>query len=599
MRFFISKNLLILGGAMLSNRQINILAYLFNKEGWITSEILSSRFNLNKKTIQIEIRNISYILGNECNILINKHSGYLLEYLSDSGKKLISDEIVHFGGKNSLKFKPSVFGLYFLFLKSYVTMQELADTFYMSKSSVSLELSTVKRWLKRYDGMEMEVSNKNGIVVHATEIRKRIYCAKFGTINVFRNMPFQKEIVDKYENYLYIVENILLEVFEKYNYLIVGEEYNKISRFLAISVIRSEMGYFRGEEREFSGSPIVTTISSLIKEKIDYNLEASELYDLERILDESSLLSVNNVDNPELEERLQLLSDRISSILKIEDLNLLKQKDIIIQQLIKIKIRLESKNIALNHHHEDIVINYPLEAHLINRLLPKYFDIEVTKELSFITLFLATELNEYKKKSILLVTNQNIIVINHIETFIRKNLMGNIGEIKVIPVHIFKQNSNFISKYDILLTTEQEILFFDKKFHLIDCVLTNRNLKELNTVFYEILDFAMTTKRTEIRSKYLKEYFLKKEYSKLLTVNQIIGCLHDEFLSYHTFGNDKIYIVNISNLVETSIKIYNLDFTVDFSNKKISKIIFVQFKENEENIFDFFCTFSEILVKNM
>ena len=586
---------------MLTTRQINILTYLLGKEEWVTSERVSSHFDLNRKTIQLEIKNISESLGNECIILINQHKGYLLEFLSDDTQNFIREEVTRYEGKNSLGTRPSAFVLYFLFLKSYVTMQMLADTFYMSKSAVSLELNTVKRWVGRYDGIEMEVSNKSGIMLHADEIRKRIYCAKFGTVNVFRSMPLISEVVDEYENYLNDVGQILIQAFTSYDYFVTGEEYHKNCRFIASCILRSRMGYIRQQEAmHYDNSPLTLTIASLVRERIGYELEKTELNDIQAMLEESSVLYVDNASYPEIENKLDFLEGEICSMLNIPKVTMFTYRDMVIQYIYKMYLRAKGGNVALNHYNEDIVSRYPLETYLIYRIFPSCFHMKVSKELSFMAVFLAAGLNSYRDSmSILLVSNQNMSIISQIEMIVYQNVTFNISELKILPVYIFKQNPNIRFSYDVLLTTDQEVLFIDKTIHVINCILTHKDTQKLNILFQKKLNQILDERKKKIREKYLVEEAVSQRQHKYPSLDQVINCSQDGTLNYHTIGNEKIYVGRISPSVKTKIKIYTLDSPVDFLNKKIRKIIFVQFHEGDEDVFDFFSFVSDIISENL
>lgn len=586
---------------MLTTRQINILTYLLSKEEWVTSERLSMHFDLNRKTIQLEIKNISESLGNKCIILTSHHSGYFLKYLSDDAQDFIREEVTRYGGRNSLRLRPSAFVLYFLFMNSYVTMQMLADNFYMSKSAVSLELNTVKRWVDRCDGIEMEVSNKNGIMLHAEEMRKRIHCAKFGTVNVFRSIPLQKEVVDEYENYLNAVGQILIEVFTSYGYFVTGEEYHKNCRFIASCILRSRMGYMRpSEEMHKPDSPLTLAVANLVRERLGYKLEAAELSDIQAMLEESSVLFVENASYPEIERKLALLEDEICSVLNIPHAPIFKDRDMVVQHICKMYLRASAGNIALNHYNEDIVARYPLEAYLIYRIFPGCFQIPVSKEISFMALFLASDLNSYRESlSVLLVSNQNMSIINHIKKILCKNVSGNINEIKILPVYIFKQDTEIRFCYDILLTTDQEVLFVDKSFYLINCIITHKDMENLNMVFQKKSNHIFDEKKQKLREKYLTENIVDQNHNGLISLDQVIKYSQDGTLSYHTIGNGMIYIGRISPMAKTKIELYTMDFWIEYMNKKIRKIVFAQFRKGDEEIFDFFSTVSDIIGENV
>jgi|GEM_PF-1218907 len=586
---------------MLTTRQISIISYLISKGEWVTSDELSTHFDVNKKTIQLEIRGITEILGNECNILSNHHSGYSLDYLSEDAQNLIRDEVSRHGGRNSLGIKPSALALYFLFLDSYVTMQTLADTFFMSKTAVSIELYTVKRWVDRYEGIEMEVSNKNGIRLHADELRKRLYCSKFGTMKVFQSLPLDKKVLDDYERYLNIVGMILINVFSRFEYYVTGEEYHKNCRFIANCILRSRMGYKRfAEQEKYWYSPLVLSIGEQVSERIGYELEQAELNDIQSMLEESSVLYLDSLNYPDIENKLGKMENEICSIINISNVPLFNDSDMVIQQIQKMYLRTKAGNTALNHYNEDIIIQYPLEFYLTYRTFPRFFNMKVTNETSFIALSLAVGLNSYRDNvSILLISNQNMSIINQIETTLYQTIPGNISEIRILPAYLFEHDPDIRLKYDILLTTDQEVLFIDRSFYVINCILAQKDIENLIMAFLKRKNHLLNKKKMKIKEKYLVKEAVNQKESKYSSVDEIIGFAQDGNLSYHTLGSETLYVGRISPQAKTGISVYLMDQTVDYLHKKIRKIIFANLQVGDEDVFDFFRAVSEIISENV
>lgn len=587
---------------MLTNRQIDILSYLYSKKKWVTSEELSLNLGLNKKTIQLEIKIIFETFNNSCIILASNNRGYFLEYLSNEVKNLVYKEIINHGGKYTLKLKPSLFVFYLLFLKSYVTMQALADFFYMSKSGVSLELETVKRWLKRYEGMDLEISNKNGIKIQAEEKRKRFYCSKFGLVSIFREMPFQKEIATEFEEYLEIVEKILAKVLIKNNYFLTGEEYSKLCRFISISILRSRMGYTRNSNDFIfnTNNLLIIDLIHCIKIELNYGFEKEELYDLEEILFESDTLITKRNMSQDVINKLSNLEKEIIAFLKINNKSISLKTEEVIEFIENMLLREKNKHRSINYYNENIIAKYPLETYLIDRFFSSCFQVKIKKELSFLSLFLASGLSNYKEKlSILLVSNQNVSIISHIKNLLYKNNNCNILEIKVIPEYLFNSNLEKKDFFDIFLTTEQEVLFLDEKFYFIEATPSFEEIKNLNFLFLEEMHKKNRNKIARIKNVCMSEQIINKKPLENDTINYIIGYPNETTYFLHTFGNEKMFINNIDENVETKIVIYTLVFPFQFNDKKIRKVIFAQFDKNRNDIFDFFSAVSEILVSNL
>lgn len=582
---------------MLTNRQIDIIAGLLFRTGWVTSEQVSEYFNLNKKTIQIEIKNISEAMGKECVIVSSYHKGYCLEYISEEAKRYIYQEVMNHGGRTSLGIRPSSFVLYLLFLKSYISMQKLADTFYMSKTAVALEIKTVKRWVERYDGLKLEVSNQKGIMLHAGEARKRVYCAKFGSVHAFQSMPIADEIVKEYENYMIKTKEILLSFCTRFDCTITGEEFRKNARFIAINILRSRMGYSCEDTlQHYEESPEIQWLALQIKDEIHYELLHTELGAIRIMLEESSRLSMDSDLDWGMDTKLCALEERIGGILDIPHNSLFTKREMVLHHISKMKRRFQAGNVAVNHYNEDIVLRYPLEVHLIYRLIPECLGMKITKEYSFLALFLASGLNVYRDSvSVLLVSNQNMSIISQIEEVIRQIAMFHVRQFKVVPGYLFQAQPSVCQDYEILLTTDKEEMFLDYPFFLINCILMRKDMAGLNSYLFKKQEELRQKKRIDIKNKYLTEESIDCGKAGTCTLEQILGKDVDDSYSLHTFGNENLYIGRVCPLTETGIRVYSMPRPVHFLNKKIGRVILAQFKEGEAGIFDFFDVVSDIL----
>lgn len=68
-------------------------------------------------------------------------------------------------------------------------MQDLADRFYMTKAAIALKIEMIKKWMDRFEGIDLEVNRINVFMVHGNERKKRAYCAQNGTIYAFKSLP--------------------------------------------------------------------------------------------------------------------------------------------------------------------------------------------------------------------------------------------------------------------------------------------------------------------------------------------------------------------------------------------------------------------------
>lgn len=220
-------------------------------------------------------------------------------------------------------------------------------------------------------------------MIHAREERKRVYCAKFGSVHAFQSMPISDEIVKEYERCLTKTKEILFTYCTRFDFAITGEEFNKNARFIAVNILRSRMGYFC-EDTSWHGEKgrEIQWLSRQIEEQMHYELLDTELDAIRAMLEESCLLSLDSDLDWEMDAKLCALEERIGGILGIPHNSLFIRREMVLHHISKMKRRSQAGNVAVNHYNEDIVIRYPLEVHLLYRLMPECLGMKITKEYS-------------------------------------------------------------------------------------------------------------------------------------------------------------------------------------------------------------------------
>ena len=219
-------------------REMDILSMLIGRRGWVTGEEMASAFGISKKTVQQEIRRISGEFGDGCRILSSQKKGYCLEYLSDELRRGIIRHLEQNENHYNMRERTSVLALYLLFQREYVTMDQLAETFYLSKTTVFSEVKTMKRWMARQGGIALEVSGTRGVRILGSELDRRFRCATFCMPGIARQLPWPGEIWDRYEEELAAIREALGRELAGEETRLAGEDFGKICRYLAVSLLR-------------------------------------------------------------------------------------------------------------------------------------------------------------------------------------------------------------------------------------------------------------------------------------------------------------------------------------------------------------------------
>ncbi|MBP3819160.1 MAG: helix-turn-helix domain-containing protein [Butyrivibrio sp.] len=575
---------------MLTLRQVKLTVYLLNNEDWVNSTDISEQFNLDRKTLRNELNSVSEYFGDEISI-ISTRQGYRIEYISDKAKEQFIKIIEMYGNNSCLPYRPSEIMLYLLFLKNYISMQELADRFYMSKTAVALTVQTVKRWIERSRNIKLEISRNKGIKVIADEKVKREYCARFGSLNTFKKIPIADEIVQRYTTILLIVRKIIPPLLTSTGYILTGEGYKELTRYISCSVLRSEMGIMiDAYSKDAYDADLIERLRVAIRINTGYVLDENEISAVWGMITKGSFLSfpddffssTRNIINDKIPD----MEHYISSYLSISDFSF-DDKVLLSDTLCLIVKRSKYGIAAVNNHWNDLVKMHPLETYLMDVLVEKTYGIKANNETAYIAQILYESLCKYKKGfRILLVSDLSRTLIYSIKKLLN-NCMSNYNHsIEVVPGYIYKQNIDITDRYDILLTTEADILLMNSHFHIIPPVMADFNEDDLRKTVRDLL-----VKKKEQIYEHLSETFpvryIETQGGNKITLekNEIGYALNSSFLLSMYVGD-----------CPTSIVKYTYAQPCEFKRKQIKGMLRVSIHAADKLILDFF-DFIPILLK--
>ena len=579
---------------MLTNRQIQILSYLANHEGWVSGEQLSDHFHLDRKTVQSELKLLEQALDSQGQIESGR-KGHRLTTLTPAARKSIYQEIAAGGGRNCLGVRPSALILYLMLLKDYISMQQLADLFYLSKTAVSLEMETLKRWAARYEGLSLEVSTIRGIRLDGPEDRKRSYCARFATVQAMRSVPVDQETVQAYESILQTVTDVLKQAFTAAGFGITGESFDESCRYLAICSLRSQMGFQLEAPPHHPAGPYAgfsAQACGQIAQICGYHFTQAEITYFASLNDWAAAPFPY-----EAQEGLEKLESRLRQILPAAPQPLLLSREAFLPSITKLMIRRQAGSVAINHYNEEIICRYPLEAHLIFTLLPDCFGLEPNKETSFLALQLASQLNQGRDTiSVLLVSNQNQSVIGQIASALRGIGSPQMVRFQVLPGYAFACDPTICANFDVLLTTDQATLMLSPQFHLIPCILTYDDVQRLDLYLKKKAESLREERQIDLlETCYQIQSIPGARDLSVLLPPPSAGCQE----SRQTLGAKRLYVCRTGPCETGRLWVYDLENPLLFRHKKIRRIIFASFPEGQPGMLQFFTTVSEYLTREL
>ena len=584
---------------MLIPRQVDMILYLLNREDWCSTEELCAKFSLGKNTLQTELHRIQEELRDGLTLEIGR-KGFRIKQLGGYAAAEVRDHVISYGENKSIDVRPASILLYLLYLRQSITIRELSEVFYLSRSVVDRELKTIKRWLDQFDGLELETSSNQGIRVIGTEKRKRVYCARISSIKTIRSTPLGDELSAQFTHVLDTVGEILEDCLLRHQILITGADFRQIVRFLASGVLRSKMGFHR-ELVEIPGQipEVVREVSVQVASRLDCAPAEIEQWDLWEALEQSNRIEEpDTFDGPELEhamkDKLYALDEEAARIMALPEGFQFTGRHYVLQYLDQMYRRYENGNMLVNNLDANIVREYPLEVHIASRMFPETFGGEITEETSAIALFLAANLRAYKSRmSVLLVTNEHRGVIYQIFKTVRQFGYPAAGETTVIPGYAYKNDPEQYRDYEIKLTTEPEVRLMSPEFYYTPAILDKVEIYRLREHFRKVEETRSALRLREMGEMLPEERVTVTE--KGLSLDALLGNPGGAFQTCHLIRDKVLFVCRMGPELEPHVTLYRCKAPVSYQRMDLEKLLFVQCREQDPLLTQQFDYISELL----
>jgi lichenan operon transcriptional antiterminator len=571
----------------LSKRQLELLVYLANTDLWLTSEKLAEQIRTNKKTVQTEIKDMLEAYPTDIEIESNKRKGYHLLFISPTLQAQIVTEVKKNNIYSSMNFRASSLIIYLIFQEDYVSMQHLAETFYLSKTAISNEIKTIQRWIDRNVHLELEISNQKGLKIHTTENMRRIFASMVGTESVLLDSKLSSVMIDEVLEKAMKITPFLAEILIDANYIVSGEDFLRYVRYISWTVVRGENRFILETiEAKYLLVGVMDKLTTFVQNNFDYQLCDNEKIALSNRLLELNYLHLDKAENLGLMQQLRQYEEELIDFLHLPTDQLFKHPDILLTHIQQMSIRMDAGHNVLNHFAQKTLANYPLETYLVRRFFPIYFGLRPNlAELSYLVLYLAQALESYRSNTnILIVSNQALSVLNSLKRSLENSLYRKVNQIQIEPVYVFEAKKEKPDN-SILLTTEQEIVFENKGFNFIQSVLSENELTALSN---ELLQ-SIEAKETRMKREFLSNYYLPENkvtiVKKVTNFQQLVPNSKD--LVMIPITSKLLFACEINEVGPTKIRIYHFAEPIVYQQRNIVTLVHVSYKKSATMISDF------------
>ena len=596
----------------LTKREMEILLLLLREQDWVTGEEISRRLNISRKTVQQEIRRMETVLGDS--LCAGQKKGYRLERLPEEQLREILSELEENEEHYNMKDRTSVIALYLLFQQDFVTMDRLAECFFLSKSTVFSEIKTLKRWMGRQGGIALEVSGVRGVRVLGREQDRRFRCATFCMPGILRQIPLEEEELCRYETELSVIRRELGMGLSRCGFLICGEDFGKACRYLAVSLLRDRLGFSMEEEngRQKEGygpeEKAVKEILSALEQALSCRFSAKEAAGLGELLACSRTPGGDRDPGTEweelpgqarerAEEMLEKLESALREILGLSPGHrLFGSREQFFRHLIRMERRLRWGRNATNYYDKELAAAGPLETYAMELAWRRAFGRRLPRaELMFLTAYLDPELTqEQDGVRVLLVSNQSAGITDRLERFVRQSLTCGVSGFSAEPVYLFEAEGGKTEENCLALTTEGETALLHPEFIQIPVVLRTRDRKRIRQLMEEWETEREEREAQRILSRYGRKARRLEGGGRLSDLLESIGWDGEE-CSVSPLQDELLYLCRFRKDEEPSVCLYLLERPADVERKNVRRVLAVSWNGEREGRASFFRTVSLLL----
>lgn len=586
--------------AEFTKREMEILLLLLRERDWITGEEISGRLDISRKTVRQELRQIEKVLGMEGKLCAGQKKGYRLDRLSEEQLQKILVNLEENEEHYNMKDRTSVLALYLLFCRDYVTMDQLGEVFFLSKSTVFSEIKTLKRWMARQGGISLEVSGVRGVRILGGELDRRIRCATFCMPGILRQIPLEEEELSRYERELAAIRQELGLGLSRLDCLICGEDLGKAARYLAVSLLRDRLGFsLEEEERKKTGmwgqaSGAVKEILPRLERVLGCRFSRAEADGLEEFLASAKTPGGEGPEGEEYGEdvpaRFCRLEQAVRHILELPPGSpLFLSREEAFRHFLRMERRLSWDRNATNYYDKELAAAFPMETYVMDMACRQVMEKPLPRaELMFLTAYLDPDATEEREEvSVLLVSDQNAGIAGQIEKFVRKKLGMEVSRFVTEPAYVFEAEGGGAEAGCLPVTTEGETALRHPEFLPFPVVIRSRDEERLERILREWKNSLEERKIRQVLSAYGKPDRNLEGGGRLPDLLEAMGWDGEE-TSVSPLREELLYLCRFRKEEEPSVRLLCLDRPVEVEQKEFRRVLAVSWNGKREGRAVFF-----------
>ncbi len=565
---------------MLTKRQVDILVELCGNNGWIKGSELSGKLGISNRTVQKEIKHINEALPEGAEICSNNRLGYLLKDPARCIPVIVAENQRNLDAQREAG-RTKLILILLLFEKDYITIGQIADRLYLSKSTINISMAQVKRIISRTPGMELDVSASRGIQIRADEDKKRICAMKswdrtcdyeqlLGIWNFSRIYRYEKDLGTE-----------LSKIFVRNHYIVTGEAFEDFVKYLAISILRSELGM---TEENYAGNQVLNVITreiaACVKNISGYSFNDSEIGCINDRLLELNMIRGAEERGAQWEKYISMFCE---NVLRQVGRRICMDEELVgalCRHLERMKLRIDSGRLNYGSHTKEIHLKYPLAGHLLKTCFCPLLDTEIPEsEQGPLIYYIAAVLKTYENKVyVLLVSDDSAGSIQYIRQQLREGLNDKLKAIVCLPTYVYqRQQKEYGENADIFLTTSQELTLKYPEFVYINGFSMEEQIEKIRK---RILTIQLQRKESaeQIFERCVRnDLYVSEKTEKSDILKKMEKLCPAGNLSWESVGEKIIYIISHSRERASFIQRVFFSTPVLWNHKQITKCMIIHY----------------------
>lgn len=476
---------------------------------------------------------------------------------------------------------------------SYVKLDELSDSLYISKRTLTADLKEVEQYLNKFNIKVIRKPN-HGIRLEGGEFEARLCIASFSGERLHKGNESMDEIAA-----------CVSEVLKKKDFQVPGTAYQNLVVHLYIAISRIMEGHYvpmpeeplknMSDRYEYQ---IAKEIVKQIETTFQISFPETEIvYIAIHLAGKKMMYHVDETDQniiitQEISDLVTAMLERVYDLFKFDFRNDLELRMLLCQHLVPLSVRIrydmDLKNPLLRDVKEKFCLSYTMACNAVTVINEHYQVLLSEDEIAYFAFAFALALERKKtkieKKNILLVCSSGRGSAKLLQYKYQNSFKEYINEITACDVgSIYKVD---FSKYDYIFTTVPITVFVPLPILEVQYFLDDKDMVNVRRVL-------TSEKASSVGNYYERELFLP--HLKLRTKEEVLRCmcqfvmekknlpqefyesvLKRERLAKTAFGN-MVAMPHVYKAIsqETFVCVGILDEPVDWEGQKVRAVFLV------------------------